>query len=220
MAAFVRDPKAKTYKFAKSRSNATTVTKRNTSRSHGKGRHRQLQIGRKSRSQQKQDHSMATSDLALTRLSPQFAQGRTGELIGIKNLGNTCYLAAIVRSLMSLKCLNADLRRKWLCRLRSESMRGVRCIFRCILELLLKDRDEEKVVLDPWILKQVLGDKNSMFASNRQQDAHELLSFVLNSFHGEVFKAVLEIYPQGEDEMTEALRDELKLLSPIHNNYD
>merc|ERR1712176_1485721 len=71
-------------------------------------------------------------------------------------------------------------------------------LYRAYLELIFGDienlKNGKKEVLDPWILKKLIGQKDAMFASYRQQDAHELLSFLLNALHDEMYKAILSEY--------------------------
>eukprot|EP01083_Nonionella_stella_P286394 974883_1 len=82
----------------------------------------------------------------------------------------------------------------------------------------------------------------SMFASYRQQDAHELLSFLLSAFHNEIYQGIggkeeddtksLKLgmeddevahvdMPQGNDESNEKdeKTQEKEWLSPIHCNF-
>ena len=152
-------------------------------------------------------------------LSTVFSSGRTGKKIGFRNLGNTCYLNAILRSITSLDSLSRDFRRKWLLQMESVYIRSKSSLYRAYLDLMLEDlrnmeiikmvQNEEKHkngickstkrgrVLEPWILKKLIGDKESMFSSHRQQDAHELLSTLLNALHDEVYNAVREVHGNG-----------------------
>ena len=141
---------------------------------------------------------------ASQRLSDIYSSGRSGECVGFKNLGNTCFLNAILRSITNLKCFSFDMRRKYMVYTMGECY----SLYRAYLELLFGDIDNakamqcgggRKMVLDPWILKKIIGQKDKMFADNRQQDAHELLSFLLNAFHDEIYKAILKQYGHANE---------------------
>ena len=47
-------------------------------------------------------------------LSLRFTKGRSGKMAGLKNLGNTCYFNAVLRSLFSLDCFTNDVLRKYI----------------------------------------------------------------------------------------------------------
>eukprot|EP01083_Nonionella_stella_P142936 443210_1 len=177
-----------------------------------------------------------------TILSSKYSSGRSGDQIGFKNLGNTCYLNAILRSITCIECFTTDMRRKYVIGLSGDALNGSNSLYRSYVELVFADVDNAKhknnrKILNPRDLKTIIGSMAAMFASYRQQDAHELLSFILNAFHDEIYRAIggkdddtKSLKPEMDDDEDEDVEmnedndereetEQLEWLSPIHCNF-
>eukprot|EP01083_Nonionella_stella_P075529 205383_1 len=88
-----------------------------------------------------------------------------------------------------------DMRRKYVIHLSKDALNGSNSLYRSYVELVFadmrnaKDKDNGKI-LNTRDLKTIIGSMATMFASYRQQDAHELLSFLLTAFHDEIYQGI------------------------------
>eukprot|EP00727_Mastigamoeba_balamuthi_P005559 m51a1_g1622 putative ubiquitin carboxyl-terminal hydrolase 37 isoform x1 (1199) ;mRNA; f:240986-245559 len=94
---------------------------------------------------------------------------------GVKNLGNTCYLSAVLQSLLHLPSFVADLLSPELTALLPPT-EGLG-FYRALVQLSREKKNG--TVLNPHSLKEAIGKHIPQFANFNQQDAHE---FLIGSF--------------------------------------
>lgn len=114
------------------------------------------------------DFSMATDDGQ--RFEPAVG------FPGISNLGNSCYLSAVLQSLVRIidtfKPHDITLCSK-------EPKDCVKCQFEKIKNSMIKESGPK---IKPWMFKQLVSAGHSEFSSSRQQDAAEFLVYLLKTF--------------------------------------
>jgi hypothetical protein len=95
---------------------------------------------------------------------------------GFKNLGNSCYLAAVLHSLLRLPPFACDLRRcaEHLGSLPKDSLLSV------LVDILVAIRSKGGVI-QPAALKECVSRRSPQFADDEQHDAHEFLTELLES---------------------------------------
>jgi len=100
-----------------------------------------------------------------------------GEMTGFKNLGNTCYMNAVLQALLGLKPFTSDLTNV------SANVVPKKSFMEEMLTLYRekkKQQENRKGPVDIKKLKAAIGARYRRFAGNSQQDAHEFLSECLN----------------------------------------
>lgn len=111
------------------------------------------------------------------------------KLRGFRNLGNTCYMNAVLQSLLSSNILNSAI-----ILYLSKAEDAVNKISpllieycKIITELCKKEAISAYIspTYSPDMFKRVLGREDSRFRGNDQQDANELMQYVLNEFADE-----------------------------------
>jgi len=134
---------------------------------------------------------------------------QTGEKSGFRNLGNTCYCNAVLRSLLTLRCFTNSLKQKQLV----EAILQESSLFRSFVELILEDQQKGHGVLSPAKLKTRFNKLSPLFDNNHQHDAHEFFTEVLNDIHEEMTKQL-----KGKDIFIKNGKlDEDQL--PVPNNF-
>eukprot|EP00002_Diphylleia_rotans_P034717 TRINITY_DN7485_c5_g1_i1.p1 TRINITY_DN7485_c5_g1~~TRINITY_DN7485_c5_g1_i1.p1 ORF type:complete len:589 (-),score=132.94 TRINITY_DN7485_c5_g1_i1:100-1617(-) len=98
---------------------------------------------------------------------------------GIRNLGNTCYINAVLQSLFSLKQLMLQL----------EPITQVKSTMPTITKSLVLLHKESKETSERYIsiesFREAVGYHNKIFRSAQQQDAHEFLTYLLDRINEE-----------------------------------
>ena len=134
----------------------------------------------------------ATSTSRPTRSALLTSSTRSSHLGGIKNLGNSCYMNAILQALLSIPAFVAALTSPRLISADHElpSPLSSSSFYWHLVSLALLYQQSDHGVLDIGELKEVIGGKRERFAGNTQQDAHEFLSECLNALQDDVVKCV------------------------------
>lgn len=136
-------------------------------------------------------------NLTLSRipeLQPTYADVTPG-LTGIKNLGNTCFMNSIIQCLNSTKTLVdyflSGQFRKDLNRTNELGFKGeIADEFSVIVSASWSGHCKTIV---PRRFKNILGQFNQQFVSNEQQDAQELLLFLLDGLHEDLNKVTTQL---------------------------
>eukprot|EP01043_Picozoa_sp_COSAG02_P013409 COSAG02_NODE_536_length_20657_cov_91.744041_12_plen_850_part_00 len=116
---------------------------------------------------------------------------------GLTNLGNTCYMSAILQALLRLPSFVHDLRT---CtgRLRADgadTRRGA-SLYAELLDVV-KGLHGEQSVFNPKRLKDCISRRSPQYAGNAQQDAHEFLTDILDFMQAELRQSRAKHVPQG-----------------------
>ncbi|GAB4820867.1 hypothetical protein N2152v2_007913 [Parachlorella kessleri] len=108
-----------------------------------------------------------------------------GRPVGMVNLGNTCYLNAVLQVLLSLPSFVGDLRRATK-QMGAELLRdGVAAaLLECVAAKEDSCREAQRIV--PVSLKRAMGARMAAFEGAFQQDAHEFFCGLLDVLQGEV----------------------------------
>ena len=109
----------------------------------------------------------------------------SGEEIGMRNVGNNCWLIAVVQALFAQRAFTVCLQRPLPVPL------PPRCLYSSLLQLLTQHGEKAHGVLDPLPLKRAVGERLQRFAGSRQQDAHEFLMEALNAVTEDIVEAFL-----------------------------
>ena len=122
-------------------------------------------------------------------LSPAHGHGYTGRT-GLKNLGNTCYMNAIIQSLASLHPLaNYFLQDKFRKDINKNNILGYKGQIAEDFGLVIKGLWHGSFKnLRPDRFKRVISQCKAEFAGTKQQDAQELLLFLLDGLHEDLNK--------------------------------
>ncbi len=107
---------------------------------------------------------------------------------GFKNLGNSCYMNAILQALLGVEDFVSDLRAKMPNNVSKKSF------YAAFLELdqqrALRQKGEACGPMDIKKLKDAIGSRYKQFAGHAQQDAHEFLSECLNQFDDDLIESL------------------------------
>ena len=134
----------------------------------------------------------ATSNTRPARSALLTSSTRSSQLGGIRNLGNSCYMSAILQALLSIPAFVSALTSPRLISAEHElpSPLSSSSFYWHLASLALLYQQSDHGVLDIGELKEVIGSKRERFAGNTQQDAHEFLSECLNALQDDVVKCV------------------------------
>lgn len=121
-------------------------------------------------------------------------------LCGLKNLGNTCYMNAIIQCLNSLSFF-----RRYLSCKTFKNSDGTEFVMKkdgkdtmmliYYLNQILKSMWQENKEITPKSFKQKIGEYNEIFNGFSQNDSHEVLNLILDTIHEETKKEVIVSYP-------------------------
>jgi ubiquitin C-terminal hydrolase len=122
------------------------------------------------------------------RSGPLFNQNRSidGMHEGFANLGNTCYLNAVLAALLGLKQFSEDIRAAIWTKVVLSRPAGDAVLYRALLDVILMRQEDHHGVIRPRRLKDAMEVHSERFAGNDQQDAHELLMDLINALYDEL----------------------------------
>lgn len=134
-------------------------------------------------------------------------------LIGIQNIGNTCYMNSVLQSLLNLDIIQRVFMNKnfkYFINYKNKFGFKGRLIREFVNLISEKWSDSEKSVksLRPVQFKEIVGEINPQFKNKDQQDAQEFISFLLDVLHEEInlnsekeYIANPEMYDYTEEEL-------------------
>mmetsp|Transcript_11740 Transcript_11740/g.21361 ORF Transcript_11740/g.21361 Transcript_11740/m.21361 type:complete len:651 (+) Transcript_11740:88-2040(+) len=134
---------------------------------------------------------MLTVDRSVATVTPQkssqYQQYRFQETFGLRNLGNTCYLNAVMQALHSLAEFVAALR--ILPQKIPTAAQGD--LFQCTIDILGQMSSPAALSgpLSPAKLRERIASVSPAFRGNGQQDAHEFFLEYVNQLHDELYVA-------------------------------
>ncbi|OHT13011.1 hypothetical protein TRFO_03410 [Tritrichomonas foetus] len=111
------------------------------------------------------------------------------KIVGLKNLGNSCYMNASIQSFLSLPHFTSKIESF----IKGELSLNFQTLYKNILK--------SKSAYDPKLFKQAFGHKIPFFANTSQQDAHEFTSFFIDILHEENNEIITPLF-YGTDEAT------------------
>lgn len=131
--------------------------------------------------------------------SSSYGGYRQNTTFGLANLGNTCYMNAVMQAFCSLREFVADL----LAMPQSIPQVQTGRLWSSSVNVLQKMNKVSQSAWSPADLQRIIGQAAPMFAGNQQQDAHEFFLEYINQLHDELLsarKAWLEGQSLSEDE--------------------
>lgn len=133
--------------------------------------------------------------------------------VGLRNLGNTCYMNCVIQCLVSVgrlvepfadqtyrKYVNVDSRLGYKGQLAEE--------FAALVFEMFRDNAESVV---PFKLKNLVGKLSDSFEGDEQQDCHEFLTFMLDGLHEDMNAAGSRPRPPALAEIEEQYRERLNV---------
>ncbi|XP_012400867.1 inactive ubiquitin carboxyl-terminal hydrolase 50 isoform X2 [Antechinus flavipes] len=124
-----------------------------------------------------------TSSVKESSMAQQHSQGVTG----LRNLGNTCYMNAILQCLCSITPLvEYFLSGKYITALQKDSGEAATAFAYLMTDMWLGDSD----CVSPEVFRAAIGKIYPAFLKRTQQDAQEFLIYVLNELHEALKKGI------------------------------
>lgn len=174
-----------------------------------------------SKSSNSQKHQQKQTTTNQTRSRPHSYQPSTSNhagIVGMSNLGNTCYFNTAIQALVhTMPLVHMFLHTRWMDDLNPAATLGsggrLPRAFGHILQQVWEGRDS---YLRPEDLKYEIGKVNSKFSDYGQHDSHEVLSCMLGTMHRDLNKWRQE---QGCKRVDEDAVDEVERANQAWENY-
>ncbi|EER08639.1 ubiquitin specific protease 66, putative [Perkinsus marinus ATCC 50983] len=133
-------------------------------------------------------------------VSPSLRFVPEGGLVGIRNLGNTCYMNAVLQCLLHTTELYDNF-------VASDGCGGEICsAFRSLIQNAYGDGGGNGLALEPRAFKKLMGKRNKHWAGSKQQDAQEFLSDILDAMNTEMGGGNVDKVPEGKASRGSLLR--------------
>ena len=132
---------------------------------------------------------------------PEYSYQSKLGIAGLQNLGNTCFMAAGLQCLSNTLELSRyflqDLYQADLNKTNKLGAKGkmANAYFRLIRDLWYGGSS----VVNPFIFKKILGKAQQQFSGYQQQDAHELVTSILDCLHEDLNRVKYMLYVERED---------------------
>jgi len=125
-----------------------------------------------------------------------FSQNKIDEPIGLKNLGTTCFMNAVLQNFYNIKPFRDYLYKE-------EYLNNPKindCPIAEAFTTVIKNLSNSQLSsYTPYEFKQTIGKYNSEFLSNRPNDSRELIQYLLESLHEELNENLGEEYEEEDN---------------------
>lgn len=140
--------------------------------------------------------------LVQQRLSANFYPGSPRQVAGtgLRNLGNTCYMNAVLQMLLGIPAFVRRVTDATQMATFSSMAEGSASssFYMCFCEFVRQAESRQSSVVSPTELKRIMGQIDSRFQGYNQEDAHEFFSHVLNAIDEDLDILGLEHGPSYE----------------------
>ena len=142
-------------------------------------------------------------------LNPKSRHG----LIGLRNLGNTCFMNSAIQCLSSVEELTKYfLLKKYLEEINKTSKSGAKGkIAEAYYSLISELWNGNSRYINPWDFRQIFVSFVKQFAGFSQQDSDEMLTFVLDSLHEDLNRVKVKPYSELKEKAENETEEEASL---------
>jgi uncharacterized UBP type Zn finger protein len=136
---------------------------------------------------------------------------------GMQNIGNVCYMNAILQALRGLPTFSSDLANEKF----KEAKLPVTSFYRSVLEIIDESLQPDRSVVDPSRVKKAIAQHKALFSTSAQQDAHEFLTASLGQLEDDLATFLKSLRAQQLQEQRPLnFRDRATMLCPTKRNFN